>query len=414
VSEQAIQQLLDQVVFELGTLRSAKRKFSAQLAPDFRIFDYLRDDEIALSKCFADLLNPNGKHGQGRLYLDSFLKIIGWQSSVKDCKVELEKQANGMRRIDIFLRFDEGLIGIENKPWAEDKKDQLHDYAEYLNRSAIGKGWKLIYLCNEAPPEHSIKSEKRLSLFGNHHFVHLTYDIVVDWLEACAAQSKALVVRVYVEELAKFIRSKIIGEMDMNETTEVTKVMLATDQNLEASFDIIKSINALKEDLMSRFKNQLIAALKNETTISIDQALNWNVAGDSWWNVSSASAYTGFTIWLDTAKFKRVALRFSFEKKNYLSFFWGVTSYAAKRPEPSKEISEAIFELLKPHFQFGEPRPNDWWTCWAWPSSNAIWKKNWNSKHSPWIAIKNNKLAFEIIAFAKQIQHLLDSNASAA
>lgn len=409
MSQITVQQLLDQVSFSLGILREAKKKFSAQLAPDFHIFDYLRDDEMGLSKCFADLLKQDGKHGQGRLFLDSFLKMVEWSSPVVDCQVQVEKQANGMDRLDIFLSFQTGLIAIENKPFAQDGERQLARYAEYLTPFSADKQWKLVYLCNDEPDEKSIPKDKRLELKSNGNFVHLTYAMVVDWLEASAAQTKALVVRVYVEQLAKFIRSKINREMDMSEAIEITKIISMSDKNIQASFDIANALGGMKKQLLIAFKAQLEHTLANESAIVIDQTAKWNEKGDAWWNVSGEATYTGFTIWLNTEKFGRVALRFSFEYKNYRRFFWGITSYALKRPTPDQIKCDAIFELLKPHFQFGEPRPNDWWTCWAWPPSDACWGGGWRSQAQPWVAIQNNTMAAEIVEFAKLIQNYLNN-----
>jgi len=104
---QQIKELLNDVGFRLATLKEAKSRFSDQLAPEFRIFDYLRTDEMGLSTCIASLLDPNGKHGQGSVFLNAFLKNIGaeedWAVNTKNCRVSTEKQVNGQRRIDIFL-----------------------------------------------------------------------------------------------------------------------------------------------------------------------------------------------------------------------------------------------------------------------------------------------------------------------
>ena len=65
---QEIEELLKDVAFKMGTLREARNRFSAQLAPEFSIFDYLRTDEMGLSKCIASLLDPKGTHGQGSVF----------------------------------------------------------------------------------------------------------------------------------------------------------------------------------------------------------------------------------------------------------------------------------------------------------------------------------------------------------
>lgn len=53
---QQIEELLNDVGFRLATLKEARSRFSDQLAPEFRIFDYLRTDEMGLSTCIASLL----------------------------------------------------------------------------------------------------------------------------------------------------------------------------------------------------------------------------------------------------------------------------------------------------------------------------------------------------------------------
>ncbi len=91
---------------------------------------------MGISRVFADLLNPHGRHGQNKLFLDAFSGKIGedyqWISSANDWNVGTEKQANGQRYIDIYLSSSSGVIGIENKPWARDQENQISDYAEYL------------------------------------------------------------------------------------------------------------------------------------------------------------------------------------------------------------------------------------------------------------------------------------------
>ena len=48
--------------------RDLERKLGRKLAPRFNNLDYLRDDELGLSRIIADLLNPKASHGQGVLF----------------------------------------------------------------------------------------------------------------------------------------------------------------------------------------------------------------------------------------------------------------------------------------------------------------------------------------------------------
>ena len=134
IAAKSVDELLKAIAFKTETIYEARKRFFSHLALDFTIFDYLRRDEMGVSRIIADLLDPNASHGQGSTFLKEFAKKIGqgWISLANDWKVSTEKKVNGQRRIDIYLESSDGIIGIENKPWAIDQKDQLIDYANYL------------------------------------------------------------------------------------------------------------------------------------------------------------------------------------------------------------------------------------------------------------------------------------------
>lgn len=124
--QEKINLLLKKVTFKVATLNEARERFADRLAPDFSLFHYLRTDEIGLSRCIADLLNPKEKHGQKEVFLEAFLRKINWSEETKVRSVTLEKQANGQRRIDIYLQFQNGdIVGIENKPWGRRSRKSI-------------------------------------------------------------------------------------------------------------------------------------------------------------------------------------------------------------------------------------------------------------------------------------------------
>ena len=387
----SVQELLDQVRFALGTLREAKNKFAAQLAPDFRIFDYLRDDEMGLSKCFADLLNPNGRHGQGRLFFDAFLELIEWKHGATNCKVEIEKQANGMRRIDVFLRLNEGLIGIENKPWAGDQKDQLSDYADYLADSAKDKQWKLIYLCNEEPSTESISADKRQKLADEHHFVQTSYDEIVDWLEVCATKTKALVVRVYVEELVKFIRSAINQEQPMSELIEIEPLLFKSEDSLRTALDIATATRSLKKQLIKKLKDDVYALTQSTYVKKIE----------TWWDISSDKKWSSMNFYFHSSLLgQEVKLRFEFENKNYNGLFWGIGTGAKHHKPMDKVIASKIFDLMKIYFL--DAHTNNHWSYYSNANIDGI-PKDWESNAQIWMAIKNGNLAKSFLLHVQNV-----------
>lgn len=146
----------------------------------------MRRDEMSLSYCFATLLDPNAKHGQGSLYLglfcNHFLKELEWINSnnLCDAKIITEHQTDTQRRIDLLVRLNNiGAIAIENKPWATDQNQQLADYAAYLKYRE--ENWILLYLCNNAPSKRSINKEKREKYKDANNFLQIPFEQITDW-----------------------------------------------------------------------------------------------------------------------------------------------------------------------------------------------------------------------------------------
>src|SRR5690606_21333561 len=176
------------------------------------------------------LLDTEGAHAQGSLFLRSFVERLGkcaeWIDAQKLVSVTLEKRANGLRRLDIHLAFKNGVVGIENKPWAGDQPSQLKDYARFLESSAAGGNWLLIYVCNEDPSDGSIEPDRLVGLSGNGHYYRLDFDQLADWLDHCACFTRAPKVRLFVEELSGFIRRELNGELEMIEADEIRNLIL--------------------------------------------------------------------------------------------------------------------------------------------------------------------------------------------
>lgn len=398
-----MQKLLVEVAFKNGTLKEAKRLYADRLAPDFNIFDYLRDDEMGLSHCIASLLNPAGTHGQGCVFLESFLKVIdqllpealniNWSETATDaCQVNLENQAIGQRRIDIYLRFKNGeIIGIENKPWAGDQKDQLKDYAKFIKDEVKDKKWLLIYLSNYEPSEYSITNVQRdeLEKFGK--FLTLSYETLIEWLQDCAYRSKALVVRVYIEELSKFIRMKVNRKLDMSEEEEMKNIILKSKENIESAFHVFKAIKSVKKELLKIFHDDLKASLKAE---GFD--LVWDDSMSKDWKSAA-----GFGV-----KFSMIQsfyLRFEFQSSGLLALDWGI-----RRDESNKDGDFWNNFYEKMNEKFGTGKKNNMWPWWSVIHNNnqefSEEYRNWDSSEKPWIDIQEKKLAAKITNIAKSVR----------
>ncbi len=154
----------------LETARVLGRELDRMLARRFNVFDYLRTDELGLSRIIADLLDPGASHGQGTLFLRALMDgLNGLTMSVPDedvdsatIKVEVERQITKNRRLDISVEIGRPgtyCLAIENKPWAGDQQNQVTDYLDFLKEKY--RKFLLVYLSaqGQGPSDWSIKQD---------------------------------------------------------------------------------------------------------------------------------------------------------------------------------------------------------------------------------------------------------------
>lgn len=399
--QEQIDLLLKEVTFKTATLKEARERFADRLAPDFSIFDYLRTDEMGLSRCIASLLDPTEKHGQKEVFLESFLKKIKWRGNTKIRSVRLEKQANEQRRIDIYLQFQNGdIIGIENKPWAGLQKNQLSDYASYIEKEAGDKKWSLVYLSNNEPSDDGgIGKEKKKELENEEKFIQFSYSNIIEWLEDCACKSKALIVRLFIEELAKFIRINVNGELDMSEENEIKNLILASPQNIESAFHVSIVMRSIKEKLLKDFHDDLKQKLETKSF-----ELIWDNAMSTGWKSSS-----GFNV--KFSKEHKFLLRFEFQSPGLVNLDWGIVreSDLIKKDDA---IWNKINEVMSD--QFGTGGNNPWWPWWSQINKKEFSDdyRNWNSSAMPWILINEGKLAEKFVDLAVRVHAAFEMHRS--
>ena len=153
---------------ELTPHLQAVREQDRRLARHFNVFRYLRDDELGLSRIIADLLDPDGEHGQGATYLEAMLELLEVRevapagSDSGRVRVVTERGTGG-RFIDITVDVPANgrtfCLAFENKPYAGDQQRQCIDYLEFLKRE-YGEHFLLVYL----PPRHRMPEESSLPL----------------------------------------------------------------------------------------------------------------------------------------------------------------------------------------------------------------------------------------------------------
>ncbi len=190
-------------------------------APRFNVFDNIDPDENFLSAVIHDLLDPLGKHGQGTLFLDTFLEAIGIppERIFSPFRVKQEDQtlycSSPARRIDITLEAGDWGIGIENKPFAMEGREQLKDYWVHLRRK-YGQRYVLVYLSGDGSEPLSLSGDDLSALRAAGQFKSLAYPTdLYRWLDRCCHDCKADKVRWFLLDFAAFVSRRFeLAEAD--------------------------------------------------------------------------------------------------------------------------------------------------------------------------------------------------------
>lgn len=399
--------LLRDVHFKVTSLHAAQQRFARQLAPDFRLFDFLRTDEYGLSRCLTALLDTRcdrsegwGYHGQAELYLELFLSALwgedtprpAWLNASQLKCVQMEKVLDAQRRLDIYVEFEQGAIGIENKPWAGDQWKQLTDYANWLSRASPEGNFMLVFLSNRDPSEDSISEGARAKLEEDSRYARLDYSQVIDWLQAGAEKTQSLTVRLFIEQLILFVRLSINQELDMDELNEVSKTIVDSDQNIEAAFHVQRALGSAKDVLIKSLHDEL-QQFANSKQISLVFDLKQLLRGER---------FAGFSFYLFCGQDKRKALRFEFNEPDLKDFWWGIIAHQEDGvSEATREEIRMIMEAA--FFPAEEPDPTSpWWLNGDDP--RLMLYQSWSKDPKPWIGIKTGEIRDRIIAIVVKVQ----------
>lgn len=394
--------LLDAVRIRAASLAEAKQRYAAELAPDFNLVDHLRKNEVALSRYLGLLLDIKGVHGQGELFLRGLLQLLGQPGFEPQdlLRVELEQRTHGGRFLDIYLEFRGGVIGIENKPWAADQDKQLEDYARFLQTSARGRQWLLVYACNWEPSEASLSPEQRKALEQTDNFLCLDFLQIAEWLDESACHTRAPKVRLFVEALSTFVRQQVNGESDVSEAEQIKAVILQKPEHLEAALKVAQFIEQVKAQLLANFRSSLSEALASHGL-----GLEWE--GEP---LASGRSYAGFGVKLHPAH--QLQLRFEFGAARLTKLEWGIC-----RNNPQIELNPTDAEVIAVAMDSAFGPGNHGWPAWPWyPGTGARDsvlhdnERNWATAAEPWLSMQDDSeqgLVQRIVQLALKTQHAL-------
>ena len=405
----------------LDVARSLELELDRHLARRFNVFDYLRADELGLSRIVADLLNPGANHAQGALFLRAFLE--GLPESLKQCiptppnletcriSVAVEQKIPSGRSIDIVVRVatlggEICCLAIENKPYARDSDNQVRDYLEYLDKQ-YGERFVLIYMppTGEGPSERSIdrktldeKWRSRFAIIAYHGGQEERADefdayrvpfSLADWLGECRQICEAERVRWLLHDAEMFCQ-RTFGDRTMTTDSEARTIrdfLLSNPDHLTVARAIHESWPAIKNDVCRTFLNHLCSRIerkvksKKKLRLFIgDIRIGFRYEGEQTYK---NRIWLFRTCWIEYKKadyygFRRTFITLEAEGKGPFAWYFGVVipKSVEHMNKLERQRRDSLIEDLETQLDAGGSTGKEDWYPW-WDYVDEKWK-NWN------------------------------------
>lgn len=180
-----------------------------------------------MCRFLADLLNPEGQHGCGILFLKSFLQGILKEERMSDAllahtDVFREYVIDNDRRIDIVIQSTCFFVPIEVKIYAGEQEGQCYDYFEYA------KGAPIIYLTRfgDVPSEYSRRKK------GGEDILSLDKILCISWTDdICGWLARLLV------QLKQPIKSMVMQYIDAIHSVADKREKKVMEKSLEVLYE---------------------------------------------------------------------------------------------------------------------------------------------------------------------------------
>lgn len=149
MEDKVIQEFKNKLIEINGKIETIE-EISRHKGDKFNIFSILgiqRREVETHSFLLYELINPNGSHYQGNLYLDIFIKEVLeiYDFELDDAKVVRETLTDDGKYIDFTISNDTYYIAIEMKIYSKENGNQLDNYKAFLD-SIPNKEKRLYYL----------------------------------------------------------------------------------------------------------------------------------------------------------------------------------------------------------------------------------------------------------------------------
>ena len=228
-----------------------KRKADAS---KFNIFSItgVKYKELPICSFLRELLDPKGSHGQGDVFLASFIRQVLKQDNISEsdfakAKVFQEIHIAKDRRIDILICVGNRRFPIEVKIYAGDQSGQLRDYYNFVKNT--DKNAVIYYLTLDGH-EPSPKSKGHLKNGSQYRCISFSNEIL-SWLEDITNSERIRMIPRLFVSLSQF--TDVIRELT-NQNREESLMqcceLIKTPQEFHAAMELSEALINVKIEKM--------------------------------------------------------------------------------------------------------------------------------------------------------------------
>lgn len=269
MKQENIQILLNQIAEVIAFEKELDRKkhASGEGYDVFKVMNVQTKEVVLHSAIISDLLNPNGCHGQGTMFLEAFLGVLDDFLTVrfdnlKKVSVTPEYNIGPISndwkrggRIDILITDGKKAIVIENKIYAQDQKNQLLRYDTYCKEtfSEYDLIYLNLYITN--PSDYSLGKKDIECISASYR------EDINEWLVKCIELCAEKPTLRYTLKQYQSTIEEITGTMSSESTEKLIAVALDS-KNIEPVLELFNNEYEIRKKIRLNFLYALQEAAK--------------------------------------------------------------------------------------------------------------------------------------------------------
>lgn len=353
---------------------------------EYNIFQILGVEarEVVMCRFLADLLNPEGAHGMGTLFLRSFFQNVPWDCPMNELllshtEVVTEFVIDNDRRIDILLQNPRCRVPIEVKIYAGEQEGQCYDYCQYAH------GAPMVYLTRfgDAPSGYSLKQKDGLDMLPLERVRCISWSRdIYQWLTGLLPELNGPAEPV-VKQYIQTIRS-IADERGHRLMEQSVQAALTSPEFFRAGLELERSMKQAKLTLMQLafecFKQEM-APIAERYGLELERDTHYHsyVMPQHEKFYDCYSTYPGLNYVITRAHFQKSSLQLWFRIEVVDNLFAGIALFDTEAEPQSGypkgyQVDHITPELLEETAQYLDRdiiTPNYWWLTWCYPNGKV-------------------------------------------